>query len=118
MNPINPMARRIIPRLAPLRRRLIAVRTRSLASLTVRSGSPTKLNTGSPLDISASIVSYTHFDLNCGCSVRKVVKTGSGAALLREVRRSSALGSYVAVTVKTVAEATRKDSNILYIKVL
>lgn len=27
---------------------------------------------------------YTHFDLNCGCSVRKVVKTGSGAALLRE----------------------------------
>lgn len=27
---------------------------------------------------------YTYFDLNCGCSVRKVVKTGSGAALLRE----------------------------------
>lgn len=27
---------------------------------------------------------FTHFDLNCGCSVRKVVKTGSGAALLRE----------------------------------
>lgn len=25
---------------------------------------------------------YQYFDLNCGCSVRKVVKTGSGAALL------------------------------------
>lgn len=27
---------------------------------------------------------FRHFDLNCGCSVSKVVKTGSGAALLRE----------------------------------
>jgi tRNA-dihydrouridine synthase B len=27
---------------------------------------------------------HMYFDLNCGCSVRKVVKTGSGAALLRE----------------------------------
>lgn len=26
---------------------------------------------------------YRYFDLNCGCSVRKVVKTGSGAALLK-----------------------------------
>lgn len=27
---------------------------------------------------------YASFDLNCGCSVRKVVKTGAGAALLAE----------------------------------
>ena len=27
---------------------------------------------------------FAYFDLNCGCSVPKVVKTGSGAALLRE----------------------------------
>lgn len=27
---------------------------------------------------------FCYFDLNCGCSVRKVVKTGSGAALLKE----------------------------------
>lgn len=26
---------------------------------------------------------YVYFDLNCGCSVKKVVKTGSGAALLK-----------------------------------
>ena len=30
---------------------------------------------------------YTHFDLNCGCSVRKVVKTGAGAALLLDPDR-------------------------------
>lgn len=30
---------------------------------------------------------YTHFDLNCGCSVRKVVKTGAGAALLGDPDR-------------------------------
>jgi tRNA-dihydrouridine synthase B len=29
----------------------------------------------------------THFDLNCGCSVRKVVKTGAGAALLGDPDR-------------------------------
>lgn len=27
---------------------------------------------------------FHHFDLNCGCPVRKVAKTGSGAALLKE----------------------------------
>lgn len=27
---------------------------------------------------------YRYFDLNCGCPVRKVIKTGSGAALLKE----------------------------------
>ena len=27
---------------------------------------------------------FKYFDLNCGCSVRKVVKTGSGAALLKD----------------------------------
>ncbi|GAB1409940.1 tRNA-dihydrouridine synthase family protein [Desulfovibrionales bacterium] len=27
---------------------------------------------------------FVYFDLNCGCSVRKVVKTGSGAALLKD----------------------------------
>ena len=27
---------------------------------------------------------YRYFDLNCGCPVRKVVKTGSGAALLKD----------------------------------
>jgi tRNA-dihydrouridine synthase B len=27
---------------------------------------------------------FRHFDLNCGCPVKKVVKTGSGAALLKE----------------------------------
>lgn len=27
---------------------------------------------------------YRYFDLNCGCSVRKVTKTGSGAALLKD----------------------------------
>ncbi|HML55766.1 MAG TPA: tRNA-dihydrouridine synthase family protein [Solidesulfovibrio magneticus] len=30
---------------------------------------------------------YTYFDLNCGCSVRKVVKTGAGAALLGDPDR-------------------------------
>lgn len=29
---------------------------------------------------------FQHFDLNCGCPVKKVVKTGSGAALLKEPR--------------------------------
>lgn len=30
---------------------------------------------------------FTYFDLNCGCSVRKVTKTGSGAALLQDIPR-------------------------------
>ncbi|WP_300163290.1 tRNA-dihydrouridine synthase family protein [Solidesulfovibrio sp.] len=30
---------------------------------------------------------HAYFDLNCGCSVRKVVKTGSGAALLGDPER-------------------------------
>lgn len=30
---------------------------------------------------------FTHFDLNAGCGVRKVVKTGSGAALLKDMDR-------------------------------
>lgn len=30
---------------------------------------------------------FVYFDLNCGCSVRKVTKTGSGAALLRDMPR-------------------------------
>jgi len=30
---------------------------------------------------------YTAFDLNCGCSVKKVVKTGAGAALLADPER-------------------------------
>jgi tRNA-dihydrouridine synthase B len=30
---------------------------------------------------------YVYFDLNCGCSVRKVVKTGAGAALLADPDR-------------------------------
>ncbi len=33
---------------------------------------------------------YTYFDLNCGCSVRKVVKTGAGAALLGDPDRLAA----------------------------
>lgn len=28
---------------------------------------------------------YEYFDLNCGCSVKKVIKTGSGAALLNNI---------------------------------
>ena len=27
---------------------------------------------------------YVFFDLNCGCSVKKVIKTGSGCALIRD----------------------------------
>jgi tRNA-dihydrouridine synthase B len=30
---------------------------------------------------------FRYFDLNCGCPVRKVIKTGSGAALLKEPAR-------------------------------
>ncbi len=30
---------------------------------------------------------FVYFDLNCGCSVRKVTKTGSGAALLKDMPR-------------------------------
>ncbi len=30
---------------------------------------------------------FAYFDLNCGCSVRKVTKTGSGAALLKDMPR-------------------------------
>lgn len=30
---------------------------------------------------------YAYFDCNCGCSVRKVIKTGSGAALLGDPQR-------------------------------
>ena len=50
---------------------------------------------------------FDTIDLNCGCSVRKVVKTGGGAALLREPTRLAALirtmktaGGSVPVTVK------------------
>jgi nifR3 family TIM-barrel protein len=41
-------------------------------------------------------------DINCGCPVPKVVKTGSGSALLRDPRR---LGQIVAAVVKASREA-------------
>lgn len=34
---------------------------------------------------------FVYFDLNCGCAVRKVTKTGSGAALLKDIPRLSRL---------------------------
>jgi tRNA-dihydrouridine synthase B len=39
---------------------------------------------------------YVHFDLNCGCSVRKVVKTGAGAALLGDPDRLVACAAAMA----------------------
>ncbi|MFP4071051.1 MAG: tRNA dihydrouridine synthase [Desulfovibrionales bacterium] len=36
---------------------------------------------------------FTHFDLNAGCSVKKVVRTGSGAALLKDPDRLVACAS-------------------------
>jgi tRNA-dihydrouridine synthase B len=39
---------------------------------------------------------YAFFDLNCGCSVRKVVKTGAGAALLGDPERLVACASAMA----------------------
>ncbi len=42
---------------------------------------------------------FRYFDLNCGCPVRKVIKTGSGAALLKEPQRLLTLA-------KSMIEAT------------
>lgn len=39
---------------------------------------------------------YAFFDLNCGCSVRKVVKTGAGAALLGDSERLVACAAAMA----------------------
>ncbi|HCR11938.1 MAG TPA: dihydrouridine synthase, partial [Desulfovibrio sp.] len=39
---------------------------------------------------------YAFFDLNCGCSVRKVVKTGAGAALLGDPERLVACAAAMA----------------------
>ncbi len=36
---------------------------------------------------------FTHFDLNAGCPVRKVIKSGSGAALMRDPDRLLAIAS-------------------------
>jgi tRNA-dihydrouridine synthase B len=42
---------------------------------------------------------FRHFDLNCGCPVKKVVKTGSGAALLKDPQHLLRIA-------KTMIEAT------------